>query len=196
MSNLNPYFSLDMDSTLTRHAALEDARVAADGELDRARDESADGGWPEETTRICYGVVIGEVVETSHKSIEELEAEGDESAAESMRANGFDYMATHALVENGALRDVLAERQKQRVKWGDAHDDEHDNPRALPLAAATIAIGTFPGVPWHMFADAPDWVRSLVERHGDRDRLVIAAALLLAEIERLDRANPSPEPKP
>lgn len=87
-----------------------------------------------------------------------------------------------------ALRDVIAERQKQRAKWGDAHDDGHTNPCALPLAAAVLAAAEEPGVGWRLLDDSPEWVRDLVRRHGARERRIIAAALLLAEVERIDRA--------
>jgi hypothetical protein len=100
-------------------------------------------------------------------------------------------MPAHEMAERlakpGALRDVLAEREKQRAKWGDAHDDEHGN-GALALAAADVILDGRPGVPSWLLAGSPEWVVNLVRRHGERDRLVIAAALLLAEIERLDRA--------
>ncbi len=88
-----------------------------------------------------------------------------------------------------AETDILAERAKQRAKWGDDHDDEHTNPRALPLAAAYIATAALPGMPFAALNDAPEWVRNLHRDHGDRERLVIAAALLIAEIERIDRAG-------
>jgi hypothetical protein len=85
--------------------------------------------------------------------------------------------------------DILAEREKQRQKWGDAHDDGHTNPRALPLAAAYLATAALPGMPFASLDNAPAWVRALHRNHGDRARLVIAAALLIAEIERIDREN-------
>lgn len=81
-----------------------------------------------------------------------------------------------------AVRDVLAERDKQRAKWGDAHDDKHSD-GALSAAAAVLAHPEVDGV------FGPDWAFELRVKHDndDRTRRVIAAALLLAEIERLDR---------
>ncbi len=104
-----------------------------------------------------------------------------------------------------AERDVLAERAKQREKCGNAHDDEHGN-GALPAAAALIA---HPGVylptdcgcreafcPHLTFREpetfgipAPDWAVGLWRKHDRRGRLVVGAALLLAEVERIDRTS-------
>ncbi len=84
---------------------------------------------------------------------------------------------------------VLAERAKQIAKWGDMHDNDHDGGE-LATAAAMLAD------PESEF-DAPEkyqedeWMYRLgaKHRHDRRKMLVIATALLLAEIERLDRAE-------
>lgn len=73
-----------------------------------------------------------------------------------------------------AEQDVLAERAKQRVKWGDKHDDEHTS-GDLAHTAGCLSLGI--NDPWHLGL-----------RHDRRERLVIASALLIAEIERVDRA--------
>lgn len=94
-----------------------------------------------------------------------------------------------------AETDVLAERAKQNAKWGDDHDDEQTN-GAIGAAGALLA---WPDGYW--FYDksdadkccipAPGFAYDTLRKHvHDRRRqLVIAAALLLAEIERLDRAD-------
>lgn len=95
-----------------------------------------------------------------------------------------------------AEQDVLNERQKQRSKWGDAHDDGHIY-GAIRLAAASLACDGTDGHVEHPDGDKGEnfdpW--RLVRRYGihgserdDRRKLVIAATLLLAEVERLDRA--------
>jgi uncharacterized protein involved in copper resistance len=88
-----------------------------------------------------------------------------------------------------AAQDVLAERARQvsAEGWTPEHDDQHDD-GALPLAAASYALNVIhpdggrskppPGWPW----DASWW-----KPRGPRRDLVRAAALLLAEIERIDR---------
>jgi hypothetical protein len=95
-----------------------------------------------------------------------------------------------------AAQDVLGERERQRAKWGEAHDDEHAD-GALGAAGALLA---WPDGYWfydEKDADkccipAPGFAYELLKKHEHdrRKQLVIAAAFLLAEIERLDRASP------
>jgi hypothetical protein len=91
-----------------------------------------------------------------------------------------------------ALQDVIAERERQKSVegWTDVHDDEHKRGE-LAVAAATYALNTvIRGLsvsiywPWDM-----KWWKPKDRR---RD-LVKAGALILAEIERLDRATPAKE---
>ena len=96
-----------------------------------------------------------------------------------------------------AAYDVIMERAKQRTKWSAANDDDHTD-GAIRIAAASLAVdGT------DAFVAHPDgegdmnydrW--GLVHKYGHagvtpnkRKCLVVAAALLLAEIERIDRAG-------
>lgn len=94
-----------------------------------------------------------------------------------------------------AARDVLVERQRQieAEGWTPEHDDRHV-PGQLALAAAAYAVEaeanlTDPedahpiGVPPEFWPWSPAWWKPTDAR---RD-LVKAAALILAEIERLDR---------
>jgi hypothetical protein len=92
--------------------------------------------------------------------------------------------AREAPHSQGAL-DVLAERRRQieKERWTPEHDDEHTD-GVLALAAscyATADTGSpLPKVwPW----DPADW-----KPKGKRRNLVRAGALILAEIERIDRA--------
>lgn len=95
------------------------------------------------------------------------------------------------LLQQPALADVMTERQRQinAEGWTSEHDDEHEN-NEMAFAAACYALyagNPYPGQgytppewPW----DAEFW-RPSTER---RD-LVKAGALILAEIERLDRES-------
>ena len=91
------------------------------------------------------------------------------------------------------LDDIAAERQRQCLKGYDAaHDDKH-NDGEIALGAALYAIPyEMPGmeqdnfIRLHMMLDLSyDW--SLKPEPDHRKRLVKAAAMLVAEIERLDR---------
>ena len=80
----------------------------------------------------------------------------------------------------GAIADIAAERRRQveAEGWTPEHDDAHDD-NELSRAAACYAIGNVAYWPW----EAMWW------KPKDRRRdLVRAAALIVAEIERLDRA--------
>jgi hypothetical protein len=90
-----------------------------------------------------------------------------------------------------AARDVLAERRRQveQEGWTPAHDDEYDEGE-LSLAAACYAlqndsVGSEPPELW-------PWPRKWWKASDERRNLVKAGALILADIERLDRATPIP----
>lgn len=78
-----------------------------------------------------------------------------------------------------ALEEVAAEREKQRAKWGDDHDDGHE---LGELAQVAAYIASRSG----LAEDPPEWAYEL-DQPPRRRALIIAAALLIAEIERLDR---------
>ena len=87
-----------------------------------------------------------------------------------------------------AALDVLAERQRQISEegWTPEHDDDHDRGE-LAAAAATYALSaaaccTVPH--WRTWPFQGHWWKTT----DDRRDLVKSGALILAEIERLDRA--------
>lgn len=99
-----------------------------------------------------------------------------------------------------AIDDVIAERERQKAQegWTPEHDDTHSDgemARAASVYAMTGSAkwlcdrakrehreaGTVPGGwPW-----SREWFKPKSPRHD----LVRAAALIIAEIERLDRAD-------
>ena len=112
-----------------------------------------------------------------------------------------------------AVEEIAAERERQvgQEGWTHEHDDQHDD-ESLALVAALYAT-PLPlydvqqhsnGVrwkdpwPWHHFETYHrygdgDPVFKVIDgdkraKHSKRQRLVIAGALIIAEIERLDRA--------
>lgn len=129
--------------------------------------------------------------------------------AEAAEASVARLTALLAEADEDAARDVLAERSRQKTAegWTTEHDDEH-NAGELANAAACYAMTDPP-----FFYEKPaNWVSEVIERlwpwwnvydnddrihsrtrawwkPSDRRRdLVKAGALILAEIERLDRA--------
>lgn len=87
-----------------------------------------------------------------------------------------------------AARDVLAERRRQvdQEGWAPQHDDEHQD-RELAIAAGCYAIY---GARKQNAVPPPEWPWSMVwwKPRDYRANLVRAGALILAEIERIDRA--------
>lgn len=103
--------------------------------------------------------------------------------------------------QTAAYRDVLAERRRQveDEQWTPEHDDRYRH-RQLAMAAACYAAA----VPVHDVLDYSDgkienrvpvmpsawpWARAWWKPGTARQNLVKAGALILAEIERLDRAT-------
>ncbi|OKO87579.1 hypothetical protein AC629_13600 [Bradyrhizobium sp. NAS80.1] len=94
-------------------------------------------------------------------------------------------------VENAAARDVLAQRRRQMEKegWSLEHDDSHISAE-MAMAAAVYALTSFLDTEHsrHMaFTRYWPWDRSWFKPAGGRRDLVRAGALILAEIERVDR---------
>lgn len=94
------------------------------------------------------------------------------------------------VLSSQAEADVLDERERQVCveRWSAEHDDQHTD-GSLVLAAvcyATFAVRPFVNI-WNLWPRSwsPDWWKPKDPR---RD-LVRAAALIIAEIERLDRAE-------
>lgn len=83
---------------------------------------------------------------------------------------------------SAAVVAVLAEREKQRSKWTERHDDDHAADGMLYRVASYMVN------PEEVYPPS-DWARTLILRKSPRERLVIAAALLIAEIERRDRSG-------
>lgn len=116
------------------------------------------------------------------------------------------------LFPGGALKDVAAERRRQveAEGWSTDHDDKHDDCSLVEAAVCYAAPLMQPTkiVPDHIFhngrAQAGDqewtpvgavtvperwpWDGKWWKPRGRRNNLVRAAALIIAEIERLDRA--------
>lgn len=117
---------------------------------------------------------------------------------EADRASLVEYvrdLLSDAGSQTNAARDVLAERRRQIEKegWTSEHDDEHAE--GLACAAACYAAGSRRLMIEGDMADIEvwPWDESWWKPTNRRRDLVKAGALILAEIERLDRAE---APKP
>lgn len=93
-----------------------------------------------------------------------------------------------------AAQDVLAERARQvnAEGWTPQHDDQHGD-GAMSVAAACYALADTRAEAQHRFVGLlwpwTGWASMWWKPKDRRRNLVRAAALLLAEIERLDRAR-------
>lgn len=184
------FFSVDHEGDVSTHATAEEAQASTVEAVEYLRDNS-DSVDESEIACCMWGAVLGHGYSTVTTTIEQATAGGDEDAADLMRRRGWDYLLdVGVMVAQPVVRDVLTEREKQRAKWGDAHDDEHQGGE-LADAAGLLAFGGSPER-----ASPPAWAYAIqVKNRGNRrQRLVIAAALLLAEIERLDRATAKSTP--
>ena len=90
-----------------------------------------------------------------------------------------------------AISEIKAERERQRAEegWTSEHDDTHDRGE-MALAAGCYALNAAP----ERFANGIvpiiwPWAREWWKPKSRRRDLVRAAALIVAEIERIDRAS-------
>lgn len=96
--------------------------------------------------------------------------------------------------DTDAARDVLAERRRQveAEGWTPEHDDEHADASMAIAAAVYCLIDARPytglGMDAMRLTYHMNWDTGWLKRSGPRRNLVKAGALILAEIERLDRA--------
>lgn len=164
-----------------------------------------DDGWDESVEN----VVAGEVTHTCDKvnvtprpPEDEIDGEGHDKDGDYW-AEEWAYKCGYELVAvagspSKAATDVLAERRRQveAEGWTPEHDDEHGEGE-LPAAAASYAIDACGIALGHASKDHPPsvwpWDRQWWKPQGARRNLVKAGALILAEIERLDRATAKEE---
>lgn len=101
----------------------------------------------------------------------------------------LDAAPSPAEPQTQAARDVLAERRRQveAEGWTAKHDNEHDEGEMGAAAACYALAGVGQMVPLNV---AWPWARGWWKPKGGRRDLVEAGALILAEIERLDRITP------
>lgn len=110
----------------------------------------------------------------------------------------------HAAEKSQAAKDVIAERVRQKCVegWTEKHDDDHDG-GTLAAAASAYALWAANELSPYQQGDAvggppPAWwpfERSAWNPKDARHDLVRAGALILAEIERIDRSTRASDAK-
>lgn len=98
-----------------------------------------------------------------------------------------------------ALEDIAAERRRQieAEGWTLEHDDRHAEGELAQAAAAYAAASTFYRVdPYAAVLSVWPWSRAWLKPTTPRRDLVKAGALIIAEIERLDRLTALTESTP
>ena len=91
--------------------------------------------------------------------------------------------------------DALGERARQRRMEGydDAHDDAHDDFDLTSAAIAYLNSARLRGTTGHGYTDTPPpdwpWDANDWKPKSVRQQLVVAAALIIAEIEKIDRSQ-------
>lgn len=95
------------------------------------------------------------------------------------------------------LGEIADERRRQveAEGWTPEHDDEHNTGGMAQAAACYAMAARWWQAGWHP-TSLPDhiewpWARKWWKPKAPRQDLIRAAALIVAEIERLDRAHPS-----
>lgn len=169
------WFSYSIEIGYDEWPSLGEAVEAAAEQLAVAREDAqAEGEWSDEAESIKYGIVLGRAVEFE------------------TGIGCVDYKisspVTADLAMSAAALDVLAERRRQveAEGWTPDHDDEHAPGEMSQAAACYAKYGD-----WAAYRNtAPNdwpWHESWWKPSDSRRNLVKAAALILAEIERLDR---------
>lgn len=132
------WFSFDPDNGFERHLTEPRARGAALLALDHYRDDCRDSdGWAEEVDRVCYGQILGVVVETGRG----IEVEGD-PVAEEWVDYGLRPVASTPTPADPALMglDLFADRDELLRTLDGAADAFPDPDSALIEIAAVEGV--------------------------------------------------------
>lgn len=90
-----------------------------------------------------------------------------------------------------AIQDIEHERRRQvtEEEWTPEHDDQHDDGSMARAAACYAAHPFMPTRAWGTLPTIWPWMPRWWKPKDRRRDLVRAGALIVAEIERLDREN-------
>ncbi len=175
-------------------AEIERLRGNFDREADAHKQTLGERDQAEETIDRMFSAVTGREPEWSSAWGHDDAFEEVENAIGAMQAEA----ARLRMIETPAVQDVVNERARQiEVEgWTPEHDDRH---AAGELATAAAVYASYAADRMHLRSqeyggDGPPplywpWDRHWRKPTTPRRELVKAAALILAEIERLDRAG-------
>lgn len=145
-------------------------------------------------TGLVEGVALGRITVVLGADFDRIEAERD---ALQLLLNERDEQLDES---TAAARDVFSERHRQVAAegWTVVHDNSHQNGQLARAAACYAVSGSSDQSDQTaalLVSLAWPWDENWWKPTSKRRDLVKAGALILAEIERLDRAalNPSPE---
>lgn len=84
---MNRFFAFDPNEGFNTYATEHEARQAAEASLEAA----TDGEYAEWVEQICWGEIKRQVVAVNTRTVEQVEADGDELFADQLRSMGVDY---------------------------------------------------------------------------------------------------------
>jgi hypothetical protein len=152
------------------------------------QETSTVGEWlnPPHRSHLCHGCGhIWRPADVATNGVAALKTKGTADSPIAAQPVATDTEAADAALTQAA-RDVLAERRRQieAEGWTPKHDDEHDTGEMAEAAASYAAYKFNGAVPLSWPWSAQWW-----KPKDRRSNLIRAGALILAEIERLDRAR-------
>ena len=200
------FFMYSEETGFEFHKTKTDAIKSAEDMIGVCREEACSEGWPEDTESICWGVIMQKATEADFEK--PSEENGWIGWSEFSLAPSIETPATDAFLAevraqgvkslSNAVQSVISERQRQQSVegWTPKHDDRHDN-NELAFAASCYAFHSAAaswdfeddGKPYDIHPAPKNWPWSPEwwKPTNPRRDLVKAGALILAEIERIDR---------
>ncbi|WP_211483682.1 hypothetical protein [Azotobacter chroococcum] len=97
------------------------------------------------------------------------------------------YRPTSPAQQSQAVGDVLEEHRARRQQWQD--DYEEYGPDNAVVDCAALLLMEVAGIPVPPELDFNEWLSQEERSKGDREKLVSACTMILAEIEFMDRAS-------
>lgn len=202
------YFSHDFNGDgFKYHTTLEEAKTEAENNLDWYRDRVAEGHHVEsdgEFNELCYGVVIASASYTVDEIVnEDHHKDGNFTKYEiGTEILSLSLCDSSSIAENleitQAITDILSERERQKSQEGYSlqHDDQYEHNELSRAAASYVDYAANCSSLYESHSSLyqrqvppNNWVFDKVfwKPKNPRQDLVRAAALIIAEVERMDR---------